>query len=129
VTEAAVIAGMVAAFAVLLALKRLSGLRFCVLCVTVGATWLALLALHWAGTYENRVLLALLMGQTITGLHYLVEGRVREELLVFRLPFVLTLVALFYLAIAPEILEGRPVLVKSADPRLRAQTRGVTFGA
>jgi hypothetical protein len=102
VTEAAVIAGMVAAFAVLLALKRLSGLRFCVLCVTVGATWLALLALHWAGTYENRVLLALLMGQTITGLHYLVEGRVREELLVFRLPFVLTLVALFYLAIAPD---------------------------
>jgi hypothetical protein len=42
------------------------------------------------------------MGQTITGLHYLVEGRVREELLVFRLPFVLTLVALFYLAIAPD---------------------------
>jgi len=28
-----------------------------------------------------------------------------------------------------EILEGRPVLVKSADPRLRAQTRGVTIGA
>ncbi len=28
-----------------------------------------------------------------------------------------------------EILEGRPVLVKSGDPRLRAQTRGVAFGA
>jgi D-3-phosphoglycerate dehydrogenase len=27
-----------------------------------------------------------------------------------------------------EILEGRPVLVKSHDPRLRAQTRGVVFG-
>lgn len=28
-----------------------------------------------------------------------------------------------------EILEGRPVLVKSRDPRLRAQTHGVVFGA
>ena len=27
-----------------------------------------------------------------------------------------------------EILEGRPVLVKSHDPRLRAQRRGVVFG-
>ena len=27
-----------------------------------------------------------------------------------------------------EILEGRPVLVKSHDPRLRAQTKGVVFG-
>ena len=26
-----------------------------------------------------------------------------------------------------EVLEGRPVLVKSHDPRLRAQTNGVTF--
>jgi D-3-phosphoglycerate dehydrogenase len=28
-----------------------------------------------------------------------------------------------------EILEGRPVLVKSHDPRLRAQRQGVVFGA
>ncbi len=27
-----------------------------------------------------------------------------------------------------EMLEGRPVLVKSHDPRLRAQTQGVVFG-
>jgi D-3-phosphoglycerate dehydrogenase len=27
-----------------------------------------------------------------------------------------------------EILDGRPVLVKSHDPRLRAQTHGVVFG-
>ncbi len=32
------------------------------------------------------------------------------------------------LARAREILEGRPVLVKSHDPRLRAQRRGVIFG-
>ena len=27
-----------------------------------------------------------------------------------------------------EILQGRPVLVKSHDPRLRAQRKGVVFG-
>jgi D-3-phosphoglycerate dehydrogenase len=32
------------------------------------------------------------------------------------------------LARACEILEGRPVLVKSHDPRLRAQRQGVVFG-
>jgi D-3-phosphoglycerate dehydrogenase len=31
------------------------------------------------------------------------------------------------LARAREILEGRPVLVKSHDPRLRAQQKGVVF--
>jgi D-3-phosphoglycerate dehydrogenase len=33
------------------------------------------------------------------------------------------------LARSLEILEGRPVLIKSHDPRLRAQQRGVVFGA
>jgi len=33
------------------------------------------------------------------------------------------------LARALEILEGRPVLIKSHDPRLRAQRRGVIFGS
>ena len=32
------------------------------------------------------------------------------------------------LARSLEILEGRPVLVKSHDPRLRAQQQGVVFG-
>ena len=32
------------------------------------------------------------------------------------------------LARSREILEGRPVLIKSHDPRLRAQRHGVTFG-
>jgi D-3-phosphoglycerate dehydrogenase len=31
------------------------------------------------------------------------------------------------LARALEVLEGRPVLVKSHDPRLRAQRKGVVF--
>lgn len=100
-SEAAVLAAIVVGFAVLLALKHASGLRFCVLCASLAGTWLVLLVLYRAGMYGNTLLLALLMGQSVTGLHYLLEKRVPESLLVFRLPFVLTLTALAYLLLAP----------------------------
>ena len=104
-SEAAVLAAIVLGFAVLLAVKRASGLRFCVLCASLAGTWLVLLGLYRAGAYGNPLLLALLMGQSVTGLHYLLEKKVPDDLLVFRLPFVLTLTALAYLLLAP----GAPV--------------------
>ncbi len=100
-SEAAVLAAIVIGFAGLLALKRASGLRFCVLCASLAGAWLVLLVLYRAGVYANPVLLALLMGQSVTGLHYLLEKKVPEDLLVFRLPFVLTLTAIFYLLLVP----------------------------
>lgn len=100
-SEAAVLAAIALGFALLLALKRASGLRFCVLCVSLAGTWVALFILYWMGAYANTLLLALLMGQSVTGVHYLLEKRVPEHLLVFRLPFVLTLTALAYLLLAP----------------------------
>ena len=75
------------------------------LCVSLAGTWLVLLVLFRTGGYGNTLLLALLMGQSVTGLHYLLEKRVPENLLIFRLPFVLTLTALAYLLLAP----GAPV--------------------
>jgi len=102
VSEAAVLAAIAVGFAVLLALKRASGLRFCVLCASLAGTWLVLLVLYRTSGYGNALLLALLMGQSVTGLHYLLEKRVPESLLVFRLPFVLTLTALAYLLLAPN---------------------------
>jgi len=101
VSEAAVLAAIAVGFAVLLALKRASGLRFCVLCASLAGTWLVLLVLYRTGGYGNALLLALLMGQSVTGLHYLLDKRLPEDLLVFRLPFVLTLTALAYLLLAP----------------------------
>ena len=100
-SEAAVLAAIVLGFAVLLAVKRASGLRFCVLCASLAGTWLVLLVLYRTGEYGNTLLLALLMGQSVTGLHYLLEKKVPDDLLVFRLPFVLTLTALAYLLLAP----------------------------
>lgn len=102
-SEAAVLAAIAAGFALLLALKRASGLRFCVLCVSLAGTWLVLFVLYRTGAYANTLLLALLMGQSVTGLHYLLEKRLPESLLVFRLPFVLSLTALAYLLLAPGV--------------------------
>jgi hypothetical protein len=96
---ALVVAAIVAAFVILLPLKQVSGYRFCVLCVSISGVWLTLLTLHWLEIFDNPVLLALLMGQTVVGLNYLVERRISEDLLIFRLPFVLTLTVLFYFAI------------------------------
>jgi len=96
VSVAVVLGAIVAAFAALLAVKAASGGRFCVLCASIAGTWLVLLALHHAGRFDDPVLLALLMGQSVTGIYHLLETRVRESWLVFRLPFVLTLTLLFY---------------------------------
>lgn len=96
---ALVVAAIVAAFVILLPLKQVSGYRFCVLCVSISGVWFTLLVLHWLEIFDNPVLLALLMGQTVVGLNYLVERRISEDLLIFRLPFVLTLTVLFYFAI------------------------------
>ncbi len=101
-TTLAVFGAAIAMFAVLLAVKAASGLRFCVLCASIAAVWIGLLALHRFGVTSDPVLLALLMGQSVTGLTYLLEKRVAEPWLVFRLPLVLTLTLAFYFAITLE---------------------------
>lgn len=102
----AALGAIVAAFALLLAIKAATRWRFCVLCGSIGGTWLVLLVLYHAGRFDAPLLLALLMGQTITGIYYLLETRVREAWLVFRLPFVLTLIPVFYALLTLEAPPG-----------------------
>lgn len=96
----AVFVTLVVVFAILLALKGVSKLRFCVMCLSVACVWIGLLLVYWFARAVDPVLLALLMGQSITGLSYFVENRIEERWLVFRLPFVLTLTLAFYSAIS-----------------------------
>ncbi len=93
-----VFAAITALFFTLLLLKTLikSKSRLCVICASVSITWIALLALYWKGYFENTVLLGMLMGQSVTGIFYLVEKKTKKELHVFRLPFLLTLTFAFY---------------------------------
>lgn len=81
-------------FILLLILKSALKLRFCVICASVSLTWLGFLFWHWFVEQGDVLLLALLMGQSIIGLCYLVEKKVPDHYQLFRLPFLLSLTAI-----------------------------------
>lgn len=87
-------------FIVSLLVKNKLARQFCVLCVSISLTWVGLLVLYKLGVFHNQVLLALLMGQSITGIFYLVRKYVPRLLRVFTLPFFLSLTVLAYWLIA-----------------------------
>lgn len=70
--------------------------EFCVLCASVSITWISLLVLFWLGRFEDKILIALLMGQSTLGVFYLVDHKISDNLKIFRLPFLLTLIVAAY---------------------------------
>ena len=104
---------VVALFLLLLIVKSLLPKRmqeqFCVLCSAISLTWLCLLILSWIGRFEDRILLALLMGTSVTGIYYLADAKL-ESLRLFRLPFFLTLLTVAYSLVAWELMEAGPYL-------------------
>lgn len=91
-----ILASLSGLFFALLLIKSIFQKKFCVLCGSIFMTWLVLLFLYWNDQYQNKVLLALLMGESITGIYYFVENRLSKRFHIFRLPFMLTLITLFY---------------------------------
>jgi len=71
--------------------------KFCVICFAVSFTWISLIILYWMDLFKDRIIIALLIGQTILGIFYLAEKKVKEKLTIFRLPFLLTLTFFAYL--------------------------------
>jgi hypothetical protein len=96
-----VLLGITILFFILLILKSffLKEKKICTICASMSLTWIILLALSVWGKFFNPVLVALLLGQTVVGIFYVMERKVREELTLFRLPFLLTLTYLAYGAI------------------------------
>ena len=92
-----VMVSIVIAFPILFAIKELSRKYFCVICASVSVTWFLLVVLFRLGYFTDPVIVALLMGESVLGIYYLVEKRVPDMFLLFRLPFLLTLTALMYL--------------------------------
>ncbi len=70
--------------------------EFCALCAAVSVTWVVLLVLYFTGQFFDRILIAILLGQTILGIFYLAEKKVPSTMTVFRLPFLITLTTLGY---------------------------------
>ncbi|HIH13156.1 MAG: hypothetical protein QT02_C0004G0053 [archaeon GW2011_AR9] len=75
----------------------------CAICIAVSGTWIILLILWWLGWFENTIIIALLMGQSITGIFYLLEKKVPERWTFFRLPFITSLLIIAYAALKGDI--------------------------
>ncbi len=92
-----------ALFGVLLVTKTASGWRFCVICTSVSITWVVLLVLYWLGRFEQPLIIAVLMGQSIVGGYYFLEKRTDEYWHLFRLPVLLTLTLAALAALGTDV--------------------------
>ncbi len=81
--------------------------KICAICLAVSGTWILLLVLSGIGQVQDKIIIALLLGQTITGIFYFLEKKVADQWKIFRLPLLLTLFTGGYFVIAwtiwPEI--------------------------
>lgn len=94
-------------FAVIVAIKRWLPFDVCAICTSVSTVWVMLLALYHLGAIVDATVIAILMGLSSLGIYYAVERRVPERLLLFRLPFLLSLVVIAYTLILMTV----PVMV------------------
>ncbi len=83
------------AFILNLILKK----NFCLVCASIFLTWLFFLILHYLGYFQNKIILALLIGGTISGIFNLLKTKLN----VFKLPFILTLFAFGYFLLVQKI--------------------------
>ena len=96
-----VFSAIIAVFFVLLIAKEVLSkkTRLCLICASISLTWITLLILYKKGIFDDTVILSLLMGQSIVGIFYLMERKVKEELHLFKVPFLLALTFAFYSAV------------------------------
>src|SRR3990167_10969899 len=87
-----------------LAVKYLVKRPFCALCASIFLAWILLLVLYKTNRFHDPVLLALLMGQSVTGIFYLAYRRLPKALRIFSLPFFLSLTLIFYVLITNKII-------------------------
>lgn len=91
--------------------RRVVRKRVCVLCASVSLTWIALLFLHYLGFFPNSVLLAVLMGESVTGIYYVLERKVPEAYRLFRLPFLLTATIAVYFLLDFSFIDALTIFV------------------
>lgn len=86
--------------------------RFCALCVSVSLTWLWLLVAYFLGRVDDVLLIGTLMGGSAVGLMYMLVRRLPERFSLFRLPYLVSMVALVYAVLGGRL--GESVLVALA---------------
>ena len=89
--------GITVLFSVLLALKNIFNIRkVCVICLSVTLTWFTLLLLYYFNIFTDKIIIAILMGHTSLGIYYILEKKMKRNLLIFRLPYLLTSIFIIY---------------------------------
>ncbi len=102
-----VLLGVILLFFIFLAMKNLIGSeRICAICFSVLFTWIFLLLGYFWGLFFNKIIIAILMGMSVLGIYYVAEKKVKKRFLVFRLPFLLTLIFVVYFVLEEFILES-----------------------
>lgn len=75
--------------------------KTCSVCLAFALTWIGLwIARFYFGIFIDSSLLGILMGMTILGIFYALERKIKKELTLFRLPFLLTLVFIAYYSLS-----------------------------
>ncbi len=108
---AAVFLSVIALFFLLLLGKEITGRKFCAICASIAGTWTVLLIFYRLNGWGDPLLIALLLGQSITGIYYLLEAKMPERLTLFRLPFILTATLLGYFLLGGEKEVGAALLL------------------
>ena len=111
-TITTILIGVVALFFILLALKNILNLKkTCVICVSITLAWITLLTFYFLNIFDDKILIAILMGHTSLGIYYMLEKKVRKSFLFFRLPYLLTSIWLIYFIIEGFVLNSLYVIV------------------
>ncbi len=102
---AAIAAAYVAWLILAIPIRKLLKINLCAICAAVSSTWITLLIIYYRGFEIDPVIPAILMGQSVTGLMYLYERKVKErgmnKLLAFRI-FIIIGGALFMYALVSK---------------------------
>ena len=107
-----ILIGITALFFLLLALKNILNLKkTCAICLSVTLAWITLLIFYFLEIFNDKIIIAVLMGHTSLGIYYMLEKKVRKSFLFFRLPYLLTSIWLIYFIIEGFVLNSLYVIV------------------
>lgn len=81
-------------------LSKIIKTKICAICGAVSTTWIFLLILTYLGYFDNKLLIAILMGESITGIMYFYERKIEKTkykwMLLFKIAIILAGTAIAY---------------------------------
>ncbi len=92
-----------ALFAIGIFVRQHTSKKICAICFSILSTWLFLLGVQKFGSYNNNLLIGLLMGQSVAGFYYYARGKLPKIYRIFTLPYFLSTTFLGILLLTEEL--------------------------